>query len=66
MTARAILHCDINCCYAQIECQAHPELRAVPLVVGGDEVQHTKPNQEGLRLALERLGLRIGTAGSAP
>lgn len=37
MTARAILHCDINCCYAQIECQAHPELRAVPLVVGGDE-----------------------------
>ena len=37
MTGRAILHCDINCCYAQIECQAHPELRGVPLVVGGDE-----------------------------
>lgn len=37
MAKRAILHCDINCCYAQIECQAHPELRAVPLVVGGDE-----------------------------
>lgn len=37
MAHRAILHCDINCCYAQIECQAHPQLRAVPLVVGGDE-----------------------------
>lgn len=37
MAKRAILHCDINCCYAQIECQAHPELRGVPLVVGGDE-----------------------------
>lgn len=37
MADRAILHCDINCCYAQIECQEHPELRSVPLVVGGDE-----------------------------
>ncbi len=34
---RAILHSDINCCYAQIECQAHPELRDRPVVVGGDE-----------------------------
>lgn len=27
------------------------------LVVGGDEVQHSKPHPEGLRLALEKLGL---------
>ncbi len=32
-------------------------LDLLDLVVGGDEVQHTKPNPEGLRLALERLGL---------
>ena len=32
-------------------------LDLVDLVVGGDEVQHTKPNPEGLRLALEQLSL---------
>ena len=32
---RAILHSDINCCYAQIECQEHPELRGHPVAVGG-------------------------------
>ena len=32
---RAILHSDINCCYAQIECQEHPELRGRPVAVGG-------------------------------
>lgn len=37
MGMRAILHSDINCCYAQIECQAHPELRGKPVVVGGNE-----------------------------
>lgn len=37
MRERAILHSDINCCYAQIECQEHPELRDRPVVVGGDE-----------------------------
>ena len=35
MDRRAILHSDINCCYAQIKCQAHPELRDKPVVVGG-------------------------------
>lgn len=33
-------------------------LDLLDLVIGGDEVQHSKPNPEGLRLALERLGLR--------
>lgn len=34
MHRRAILRSDINCCYAQIECQAHPELRGRPVSVG--------------------------------
>lgn len=37
------------------ERQEHSDL--LDLVVGGDEVQHSKPNPEGLRMALERLGL---------
>ena len=37
MPDRDVLHSDINCCYAQIECQARPELRGTPVVVGGDE-----------------------------
>ena len=32
-------------------------LDLLDLVIGGDEVQHSKPNPEGLRMALERLGL---------
>ncbi len=35
--ASVILHCDINNCYAQIEEMLFPELRKVPLVVGGSE-----------------------------
>lgn len=30
MRDRAILHSDINCCYAQIECQADPACAAGP------------------------------------
>ena len=36
--------------------QGHLEL--LDLVLGGDEVQRSKPDPEGLRLALEKLGLR--------
>ena len=36
--------------------QGHLDL--LDLVVGGDEVHHSKPHPEGLRLALEKLGLR--------
>lgn len=32
-------------------------LDLLDLVVGGDEVRHSKPHPEGLRMALERLGL---------
>ncbi len=34
---RAILHVDLNCCYAQIECQDNPALRDKPVVVAGKE-----------------------------
>ncbi|WP_281714476.1 hypothetical protein [Allobaculum stercoricanis] len=34
---RVIVHSDINHCYAQIEEMRHPELRNVPMAVGGSE-----------------------------
>lgn len=34
---RVIVHSDINHCYAQIEEMLHPELRNVPMAVGGSE-----------------------------
>lgn len=37
MWPRAILHCDINHCYAQIEEMKFPELKHVPMAVGGSE-----------------------------
>lgn len=38
---RMILHIDLNCCYGQIECEEHPELRDKPVVVAGkEELRH--------------------------
>ena len=34
---RIIVHSDINHCYAQIEEMKYPELRDVPMAVGGNE-----------------------------
>ena len=34
---RVIVHSDINHCYAQIEEMKYPELRKVPMAVGGNE-----------------------------
>ncbi|MFZ2657658.1 MAG: hypothetical protein WAX69_22180 [Victivallales bacterium] len=33
---RTILHCDLNGFYAAVECLHHPELKNVPMAVGGD------------------------------
>ena len=55
MRDRAILHSDINCCYAQIECQADPGLRGRPVVVGGDEEA-----RHGIVLAKNLLAKRAG------
>lgn len=57
MAERAILHSDINCCYAQIECQEHPELRGRPVVVGGDE-----DARHGIVLARNLLAKQRGVA----
>ena len=37
MMERVIFHIDINHCYAQIEEMKFPELRDVPMAVGGHE-----------------------------
>lgn len=55
MPDRDILHSDINCCYAQIECQARPELRGKPVVVGGDEEA-----RHGIVLAKNLIAKRAG------
>ncbi|MGI6107381.1 MAG: DNA polymerase IV [Lachnospiraceae bacterium] len=41
MMDRSILHVDCNCFYASVEMLYHPELRTVPMAVGGDpEARH--------------------------
>ena len=55
MPDRDVLHSDINCCYAQIECQARPELRGKPVVVGGDE-----DARHGIVLAKNLIAKRAG------
>lgn len=55
MPDRDVLHSDINCCYAQIECQARPELRSKPVVVGGDEEA-----RHGIVLAKNLIAKRAG------
>ena len=55
MPDRDVLHSVINCCYAQIECQARPELRGKPVVVGGDEEA-----RHGIVLAKNLIAKRAG------
>ena len=41
MDQRHVLHCDMNCFYASVEMQRHPELRDKPLAVcGSQEERH--------------------------
>lgn len=61
MSDRAILHSDINCCYAAIEHLYHPELEGKPLAVGGDpEARH------GIILTADytakKYGIKVGMA----
>lgn len=61
MAKRNILHVDINCCYAAIECQRHPELRGKPVAVCGSQ-----EDRHGIVLAANYVakpyGVRTGQA----
>lgn len=52
---RKILHVDQNCFFASVEMKAHPELRDVPMAVGGDQDQ-----RHGIILAKNQLAGAFG------
>ncbi len=52
---RVILHVDANCFYASCEMMDRPELRGVPMVVGGDEAM-----RHGIVLAKNELARKAG------
>ncbi len=60
-TSRAILHVDMNCFYASVEMAERPELRGLPVIVGGDE-----ENRHGIVLTAsypaKRRGVKTGSA----
>ena len=51
---RTILHCDCNGFYASVECALKPELRNVPMAVGGD-----RESRHGIILAKNELAKNI-------
>lgn len=55
MWERVIVHADLNHCYAQIEEMMYPELRQVPMAVGGDE-----QSRHGIILAKNDLAREYG------
>ncbi len=57
MMERTILHCDLNAFYASVECLFRPELKEVPMAVGGDA-----ENRRGIILAKNELAKRCGVA----
>nr|WP_242744676.1 hypothetical protein [Allobaculum sp. Allo2] len=62
---RVIVHSDINHCYAQIEEMLRPQLRNVPMAVGGSEEK-----RNGIILAKNDLakakGIRTGNLCGKP
>ena len=54
---RKILHIDLNCCFAQIECEQRPELRNKPVVVAGkEELRH------GIVMAKNQVAKEMGVS----
>ena len=58
---RVIFHCDINHFYAGVEELFHPEMRHVPMAVGGD-----KERRHGIILAKNPLAKRYGVKTGEP
>ena len=56
---RTILHCDLNGFFASVECKLNPELKKIPMAVGGNE-----ENRHGIILAKNELAkkFKINTA----
>lgn len=58
---RTILHCDCNGFFAAVECILRPELRDVPMAVGGDPA-----NRHGIILAKNELAKKFGVRTPEP
>ena len=54
MADRVILHSDMNCFYANVECFHRPEIREQPVVVGGNE-----QSRHGIVLAKNQIAKRF-------
>lgn len=52
---RTILHCDLNNFYASVESRYRPELKKVPMAVGGSE-----EHRHGIVLAKNELAKKCG------
>ena len=52
---KVILHCDLNCFFASVEMLYNPELRNVPMAIGGDQKQ-----RHGIILAKNVLAKKKG------
>lgn len=58
---RVILHCDVNSCYASIEMRRRPELKRVPMAVGG----HVE-DRHGIILAKNQIAKKYGVKTGEP
>lgn len=58
---RIILHCDLNNFYASVECLHRPDLKGLPVAVGGSEKK-----RHGIILAKNRLAKSFGVKTAEP